>query len=73
MQCTPYERSTDITGVQFDGCDERDGGYGYPSWGKSGWDPTGFPKLDLQTGIGKHTEKTDGFLKSFHLFSSCLS
>ena len=50
-KCTPYERSTDIIGLQFDGCDERDGGYGYPSWGQSSW-YSSFPKMDLQTGVG---------------------
>ena len=48
--CSPYERSTDLQGLQFDGCDERDGGYGYSSFGQSDWDAT-FPKLDLQNGM----------------------
>ena len=42
--------SADLRGVQFDGCDERDGGYGYGSFGQSGWDAT-FPRLDLQNGM----------------------
>lgn len=51
QRCTPYERSTDIQGVQFNGCDEHDGKVGYPTYGQSNWDAS-FPKLDLSNGQG---------------------
>jgi hypothetical protein len=42
QKCSAYEMSTDLTGLQFNGCAESHGGY--YSVGESEWDPT-FPKV----------------------------
>ena len=52
QQCTPYEPSTDIQGVQFNHCQGWTSG-NYP-FGQSSWD-SDFPKLDLNGGGSSDT------------------